>query len=476
MRALVELQQKLAKIDPKQTDLIQTEEEIRAALDVVGVELMASVLQAADVDTQEILVNGVLHGRIDQREAKVHTTFGVAVVQQTLYGRGRGHPTVAPMEKQLGLVESLYTPKCAKVLSHLTAVTVRSEAMGLLREMGGIGLGEATAHRLPLAVMARYERGREIIEQHVRQRSAIPPEATTLQVGLDGVMVPMGGEECRPRGREPKGDPDPPRHERRYGVVGEPGPSGSDSTMGVGWHEASVGTLAFFDAAGEHVSTVYLGRMPEEHKATLGDMLLAEAQHVLAQRPDLQLVMASDGAQGQWATLAEITAAMPEPTRERAVWLLDFFHAAEHLQEACNAVDGSGTAAAKVHRQQLAETLKEYDDGAERVIRRLAHYRRQAKREKARDEIDSVISYLQNNRKRMGYKDAIERHLPIATGPTEAAAKTLVGTRMKRSGARFIQHGGQTILTLRATLKSDRFEPLFDVLVDQYKADIKLAA
>ena len=91
MRALVELQQKLVKIDPKQTDLIQTEEEIRAALDAVGVELMASVLQAADIDTQEILVNGVLHGRIDHREAKVHTTFGLAVVQQTLYGRERGH-------------------------------------------------------------------------------------------------------------------------------------------------------------------------------------------------------------------------------------------------------------------------------------------------------------------------------------------------------------------------------------------------
>ena len=105
-----------------------------------------------------------------------------------------------------------------------------------------------------------------------------------------------------------------------------------------------------------------------------------------------------------------------------------------------------------------------------------AHHRRQAKRDKDRDEIDSVIGYLQNNRERMTYKDAIERQLPIATSPTEAAAKTLVGTRMKRSGARFIPHGDQTVLTLRAALKSDRFEPLFDVLVEQYKAVIKVAA
>lgn len=477
MRALVELGRRLEKVDADTIDLLQTEQEIRAALDAVGVELMVKVLQAADIDALEILVNGAVHGRIDQRHVDIHTSFGPAPVCQTKFGRGRGHPTVIPMEKRLGLVEGLYTPKCAKVLSHFAAVTVRSEAMGLLRELGGIGVGEATAHRLPLAVMARYERDREVIEPHVRGRSQIPAEATTVQVGLDGVMVPMEGEECRPRGREHKnGDPDPPRHERRYGVVGNAGPAADDATMGVAWHEASVGTLAFFNADGEHLSTVYIGRMPEAHKATLGEMLKEEVLHAFTERPDLQPVMASDGAQGQWETLADITASLPEPARDRAVWLLDFFHAAEHLQDACDAIDGGGSAEAKVRRQALAETLKVYDDGADRVIRRLAHQRRQATREKTRDRIDAEIGYFQNNRHRMRYKQALDAKLPIATGPTEAAAKTLVGTRMKRSGARFEQHGGQAVLTLRAALKSARFDDLFDVLVDGYKADIRLVA
>ena len=47
---------------------------------------------------------------------------------------------------------------------------------------------------------------------------------------------------------------------------------------------------------------------------------------------------------------------------------------------------------------------------------------------------------------------------------------------MKRSGARFSEHGGQTVLTLRAALKSGRFGDLFDVLVDGYKAVIRKAA
>ncbi len=43
-------------------------------------------------------------------------------------------------------------------------MTVRDEGDELLREFGGISVGAATMHRLPLAVMARYEKERDIID------------------------------------------------------------------------------------------------------------------------------------------------------------------------------------------------------------------------------------------------------------------------------------------------------------------------
>jgi hypothetical protein len=201
-------------------------------------------------------------------------------------------------------------------------------------------------------------------------------------------------------------------------------------------------------------------------------MLKAEAQHALGVRPDLVAVLASDGALGQWESLAEITVELPELSRDNAVWLLDFHHATSHLQDACDVIDGKGSAAAQVRRHELCETLKAYDDGARRVSQRLRHYRRKARSEQAREELDSVIGYLDNNKARMSYKTAIGRNLPIATGPTEAAAKTLVGVRMKRSGARFSQHGGQTVLSLRAALKSRRFDDLMDILGASYKGTV----
>ena len=51
---------------------------------------------------------------------------------------------------------------------------------------------------------------------------------------------------------------------------------------------------------------------------------------------------------------------------------------------------------------------------------------------------------------------------PIGTGVTEAAAKTIVGTRMKRASARFSQHGGQTVLLFRSSILSHRFDALHE--------------
>jgi hypothetical protein len=93
-------------------------------------------------------------------------------------------------------------------------------------------------------------------------------------------------------------------------------------------------------------------------------------------------------------------------------------------------------------------------------------------------ELTTAIGYVANQHEagRMDYAEAKRRNYPIGTGITEAAAKTVVGTRMKRAGARFSQHGGQTVMTFRAALLSDRFEALHDLLRADYTASVKRAA
>lgn len=452
-------------------DLMSFEEGVREELDTIGREAMRQALMAADFDDPEVWINNVQHSRVRRFKDTVHTSFGAVEVAQTSYRKDSKSPPVVAMSKALGLVEGGYTPKTAKIACLLTALVVRHDVEKIVAEFGGMTLGSATLYRVPQVVMARYEVRRADFEQAVRERSTIPPEAASVQFALDGVMVPQEGEHCDPRGRTPKGDPAPPRHERVVGTLPE-SPRDEDGTMGVAWHEASVGTVAYFDKDGNHLNTTYFGRMPEAYKATLEEMLTAEAKHVAACRPDLVPVFASDGAEGQWAVLGRIRAKLPATMQASALNLLDLFHMGEHLQDAADAVYGKG-AAARVARVDWLETLKAYDDGLERVRQSLRYLSRKATTKRKREAIDRVLGYLKNNRDRANYKAAEDRKLPLATGPTEAAAKSLVGVRMKRSGARYSQHGGQTILTLLAAHKSSRFDTLWETIIaDCYAANV----
>ncbi len=96
----------------------------------------------------------------------------------------------------------------------------------------------------------------------------------------------------------------------------------------------------------------------------------------------------------------------------------------------------------------------------------------------ARKELKSAITYIDNQKAlgRMADVEAQTRNYPIGTGVTEAAAETIVGVRMKRAGARFSQHGGQTVMTFRAALLSHRFDALHDVLRATYTKRVRPAA
>lgn len=448
------------------------EEGVREDLDAIGREAMRRAFEAADFDASEVWINGVQHGRVRRFTDTVHTTFGGVEVPQTSYRKDGKSPPVVAMAKALGLVEGGYTPKAAKITCLLTALAVREDVEKIVGEFGGMRMGSATLYRVPQVVMARYEVRRAELEQPLRERSPIPTAAIAVQFGLDGVMVPQDGEHCDPRGRTPKSDPEPPRHERVVGTM-PASPRDEDGTEGIAWHEASVGTVAFFDKDGAHLSTTYFGRMPEAHKATLEELLTAEAQHIAACRPDLIPIFASDGAEGQWATLARIRARLPEAMQAKAMDLLDLFHMGEHLQDAADAVYGNKTADSRVARVEWVEILKAHEDGLEKVRQSLRHFSRIATKERSRKAIDRVLVYLKNNKDRAAYKTAEDLKLPLATGPTEAAAKSLVGVRMKRSGARYSQHGGQTILTLLAAHKSHRFDALWEIIIaDCYAANV----
>jgi hypothetical protein len=381
------------------------------------------------------------------------------------------------VDLQLGIGEGAYKPRMARIATRAVALMPEDEAAAFLSEVGTATMSGSTVGRLSRSLAARYENDRPRIAQVVRSQDAIAQGAVTVQVSLDGVMVPQDGEYAKPRGRETE-SPEPPRYEVRYGPVGRDAPADHDHTAGRSWHEASVGTLAFFDADGERLQTIYLARMPEPHKATLAAELEAELNAVLSERPDMNIVLASDGAEPQWRTLEGIESRLPNTFTGHTMKLVDAFHVAEYLQKAANAIFGTDTGDAKVQAATWRETVKEHNDGPQRVLRSMRAHLPQVSGKTAKKELTSAITYVarQHSLNRMEYLDAQKRNYPIGTGVTEAAAKTIVGTRMKRAGARFSQHGGQTVMLFRAALFSNRFDALHRELHATYTTSVALAA
>ena len=473
MRAVADFRREVAEMSSDTIDLLAVERRVQELTNACGRALMREVITRADASAPEVKIDGADWGHRRVAAATYETVFGGIEIERATYQRaGRGRVAV-PLELRLGIVEGAYTPRVARILTKAVALMPEGEAENLLQEVGVAQLSKSTLHRVPRAIASRYEGRREIIENAIRARDSIPEETVTIQVALDGVMVPQDGEHARARGRKTD-DPDPPRHEQRYGQVGPDAPSATDGTLGRAWHEAAVGTLAFFDANGHRLKTTYLARMPEPFKATLIAGLEAELCSVVEERPDVNICFASDGAAPQWAALEKIRARLPASVTGHQMALVDAFHVAEYVQLAANAVEGEKTSGAKVLAATWRETIKEEDNGVTRVLRAMRSRRMKVKGKTSRNDLARAIHYLANQHRhgRMNYPEALKRNYPIGTGITEAAAKTVVGVRMKRAGARFSQHGGQTVMLFRAAVLSERFDSLHRELHATYTAAV----
>lgn len=473
LRALDELREKLRGLPADGIDLMAVEWQIREVVEAVGLELFAEVLRRADTELPEVSINGVSHGTRRVTPGTYYSTFGAVEFERSTYRAAGTGPIAVPMELRLGLVEGHYSPRLATVMAMATATLPREEAEALLETVGVARVSVSTLHRIPQMMMARYERDRVIIEPLVRGLDRVPAAAMSAQVSLDGVMTPQDGEYSKPRGR-PTEDPEPPRHEQRYGPSQVPGTAANDGQGGRPWHEASVGTIAFVDANGEVLKTIYCARMPEPLKATMERILGDELLTVIGERPDLHITFASDGAPSHWDILARIEARLPATATGRRRRVLDIFHLLLHLSEAATAI-WADEKQAKVELEHWRTQLRIYDDGATRVLKALRHqYGRMSTRGKGRDIVLRAIDYLWTHRRagHVEYAQLLREGQLVGTGVVEAAAKTVVSVRMKRAGARYSQHGGQTIMTLRAAHLSGRMKTLIRLVSETYTAKV----
>ncbi len=370
--------------------------------------------------------------------------MGPVRVTRSLYRHPHGGPAVCPLELRAGIIEGSWTPLAAKQATWVVAHLTLKEGEELFDLLGNMTPSKSTLDRLPKALHVHWEAHRPRFEATLRQQEAIPPAAVALAVSLDGVMAPMK---------------DGQRHAKRTQARAQ----GKSPSGPAGYQEVGCATVSYYDRQGERLCTRRMARMPETTKATLKQQLTAEVMGALIQRPDLRVVKVADGAPDNWSYLGE--------TLPLGVEVLDFYHAAEHLGAALRAAYGEGTPSYQERVETLCTVLRDEPDGVDKVMGALSRLRTRYPRRQA---IHKALAYFREHRHRMRYADLRARNLPIGSGVVEAACKTLVSQRLKRSGMRWRMDGGQAILTFRALCQSARFERAWSLLGETYKRSVTL--
>jgi hypothetical protein len=419
------------------------EREVRRRFAEAEREFVGEELARLDVSLPQVRIDGVLYRRVVSGVGEYMTAAGpVKVLRQRYRAAGSNGASECPLELRAGIVEGFFTPLAARmglwVVTHLTP----AEGEQLFAELGGMSPSRSSLDRLPKALSEKWEERRAHWESKLREQEPPPAEAAVLAVSLDGVMAPM-----KDGARQDK------REQSRQQGKPTRGPAG--------FREVGCGTLSHYDGAGERLRTLRHARMPEPGKRSLKRQLVAEVEHALNSQPQLRLVKVADGARDNWEFLAKEL-----PPGEEVV---DFYHAAEHLRRAFGQVYGEASPKALASFEEYRQLLLKAEDGVGKVIRTLAYHHGRKRRCQA---LKQELEYFRRNRARMDYARLRAQNLPIGSGVVEAACKTLVTQRMKRSGQRWSIDGGQAILTFRALAQSERFDGAWKLVCAEYRREI----
>ena len=216
------------------------------------------------------------------------------------------------------------------------------------------------------------------------------------------------------------------------------------------WHEIRVATVATEDTAGKPLERQSRARFFGVDDVAWTLVLLARN---LGYQNAKQRAFIADGAAWLWK--------LQEAYFPSATAILDWYHLAEHVHKAANALYGQGSPQALEWAKRVKDELWEGRVGTALTIARqeLAKTRSPSKRA----ALQELLTYLENNQHHMDYSRYRALGLPVGSGQVEAQCKTLVGARCKQAGMRnWTYQGAEAILRLRAARHDGSFNELWD--------------
>ena len=399
--------------------MLQAEEAIQDALNEVGLLATEEKLKRFDTDGSPIQLGSVRMTSKGQFAQDYETPYGSVAVPRHVYQTSEGGKTFCPLEGNARMILNA-TPKFAKLVSYKYAEAGADAVVDDLRECHHRKISNRYVKSLGDTVGA-YAVAKEETWNYALPKFARP--CASIAIGVDGTCMLLQED---------------------------------------GWRVAMAGTIAFYDAQGERLHTIYAGATPEYGKEKFHMKFHREVDRVKEAYSNVPTIGLGDGAADNWSYLKPLT---DQQT-------LDFYHASEYAGKA--AVVMFKGAKKKAEREAWLENqlhqLKHKQGAASRLLSVLEEFvsTRLVKNAEDRKKILSSITYLENQKGRMKYSYSVERNWPIGSGVTEAACKTLIKHRLCKSGSRWKDDGALAVLSIRGLRLTPGRWQAFWRNIDQY--------
>jgi hypothetical protein len=421
--------------------LVDFTARLRKLLNETGLKAFVETLLRHEEHADVFEHGGQIHRFKMESKKEWITPFGLAVVPRRYFQPDRGGEGVVPLDLRCGMVDRPMTPDveelCAFSAAHLVPRVVETLLGKLLPHApSATAIQHVIRHTGTFAEEAEAD-----IETAMRKEAPLSRQGDVLVQSWDGVTTPLR-EKGPKTGRKPE----------------RPGIREDDETLTV-WKEAGVAAISVYGRNDEgkpvRLDTRYAARMPEPGMARLLEQQNTIVEPLLHNRALREIVFLCDGKDSIW------TAAQKLNSHPMATQILDFYHGAEHLSKASEALFGKKSVPGKRWYERYRVILRDEDGGVISTIRSMQYHIKKLRLRKGSERyktVRRVIRFFRRNLDKMDYAGFRKRGLPIGSGPVEAACKTVVGARLKCSGMRWSRDGGQHVLNLRVHVLSKRWD------------------
>ncbi len=395
--------------------MLKSEEAILEAVNEVGNLASQGALKSFDTDGSPIMIGPDKWTSKGQELKTYQTPYGGVEIARHVYQSSKGGETYCPLERDARIVVTS-TPRLAKIVSNKYANLASTQVQRDLADNHGRNVARSYLQNLSEAV-GSFAAAKEEDWHYTTPKLDEPVKS--VSIGVDGTCMLLCKE---------------------------------------GYREAMVGTISLYDDDGERQHTIQIGATPEYGKATFWRRMEREIAQVKKIYPQATYVGIADGSPDNWSFLEQHTDKQT----------LDFYHATGYLKGAASAAFPRSQTKRKNWLDEKCHELKNVTGAALLILDELKTFEQKKLSRIIKDNLESAITYFENHHPEMNYAESLEENLPIGSGVTEAACKTLVKQRLCQSGMKWVEKGAGIVLSLRSlVLSPGRWKQFWDK-INQY--------